>query len=234
VIRDPAPHRTEARQRYDRLAAGYDCQLGLRSGRIARTLEALRKRAVAALRLEPGQTVIDVGCGTGDSFARLVTAVGARGHVIGVDQSAGMLAVAARRVAEAGHPNVALIEAPVEEAELPKADAALCFFTHDLLRTPAALDRVAAAVRPGGRIAAAGMRRPPRRLARIALPARLVMRRYVTTLDGLDRPWDLLAERLGRVASEFRLFGALYVVSGVVPGVGEHAAGGQRSPVADA
>ncbi len=212
-----APDRAEARRRYDRMAAGYDCQLGLRSRRLARIVEGVRRRAVVALRLEPGQTVIDVGCGTGDSFPRLLAAVGRSGRVVGVDQSEGMLRVATQRIADEGWTNVELIEAPVQEARLPDADAALFFFTHDLLRTPAALDAVAKAVRPGGRIVAAGMQRPSHRLLRLVLPTRRIMRRYVTTEEGLDRPWDLLANRLEDVSSEGLALGALYVVAGHRP-----------------
>ena len=159
--------------------------------------------------------MIDVGCGTGAS--RLVAAVGPDGRVVGVDQSRGMLGVAARRIADAGWTNVELVAAPAEEADLPDADAALFFFTHDLLRTPAALDNVTAAVRPGGRVVAAGTQRPSSRLARLVVPTRLVMRRYVTTHGGLARPWDLLAQRLDEVASELRLLGAIYVVAGRRP-----------------
>ncbi|MDX1650320.1 MAG: methyltransferase domain-containing protein [Myxococcota bacterium] len=198
------------------MAADYDRHLGFQSGRLGRTLEGVRKRAVAALALRPGQTVLDVGCGTGASFARLVEAVGPRGRVIGVDHSPGMLEVASRRIADAGWTGVELVGAPVGEAPLPDADAALLFFTHDLLRAPDALDRVTAALRPGGRVAAAGMKRPSSWPARLVIPTRRIMRRYVTTEEGLDRPWDLLAERLRDVRVETLLLGALYVVAGRV------------------
>ena len=198
------------------MAADYDRHLGFQSGRLGRTLEGVRKRAVAALALRPGQTVLDVGCGTGASFARLVEAVGPRGRVIGVDHSPGMLEVASRRIADAGWTGVELVGAPVGEAPLPDADAALLFFTHDLLRAPDALDRVTAALRPGGRVAADGMKRPSSWPARLVIPTRRIMRRYVTTEEGLDRPWDLLAERLRDVRVETLLLGALYVVAGRV------------------
>ena len=211
------PDRVEAQRRYDRMAASYHCCLGLRSSRIARYVEGVRKRAVAALQLMPGQTVIDVGCGTGDSFSRLLAAVGPEGRVIGIDQSRRMLEVATKRIADEGWRNVALIDAAVQEAELPEADAAIFFFTHDLMRTPAALDRVAMAIRPGGRVVAAGMRRPSLWLARMALPTRRIMRRYTTTDEGLDEPWDLLAARLEGVTTESLVFGTLYIVAGLRP-----------------
>jgi ubiquinone/menaquinone biosynthesis C-methylase UbiE len=211
------PDRVEARRRYDSIAVDYDRYLGMQSNRLGRYLEGVRKRAVAALQLKPGQTVIDVGCGTGASFARLIAAVGRDGRVIGVDQSGGMLEVAAKRIADEGWTNVELIEAAVEETRLPDADAAIFFFTHDLVRTPAALDNVTTAVRPGGRVVTAGFQRPSSWLARIALPARLIMRRYITTDEGLAKPWDLLAERLDDVTSESLLLGAIYIAAGRRP-----------------
>jgi SAM-dependent methyltransferase len=125
------PDPFEARRRYDSMAVDYDRHLGLQSSRLGRYQEGVRKRAVAELQLKPGQTVIDVGCGTGASFARLIAAVGRDGRVVGVDQSRGMLAVATKRIANEGWTNVELIEAPVQDANLPDADAAIFFFTHD-------------------------------------------------------------------------------------------------------
>jgi ubiquinone/menaquinone biosynthesis C-methylase UbiE len=208
------PDPVEARRRYDSMAVDYDRNLGLQSSRLGRYQEGVRKRAVAALQLKPGQTVIDVGCGTGASFARLIAAVGRNGRVVGVDQSAGMLAVATKRIADEGWTNVELIEDPVEEAKLPDADAALFFFTHDLMRTPAALDNVITAVRTGGRLVAAGAKRPSLWLAPIALIAGRIMRRYITTDEGLAKPWDLLAHRLEVVTTESLLLGAMYVMAG--------------------
>ncbi len=209
------PDPAEAKRRYDTMAADYDRQLG--GVRSRRVMEGVRKRAVAGLRLQPGQTVLDVGCGTGASFARLVSAVGPTGRVIGVDQSEGMLAVASKRIDEERWKNVDLIQSPVDAARLPDADAALFFFTHDLLRTPAALDNVTAAVRTGGAVVAAGMQRPSLWLAPIALAAWFAMRRYVTTSEGIGRPWDLLAERLDDVTAQTIVLGAIYIVAGRRP-----------------
>lgn len=61
-------NRNEAVQRYDAMAPTYDCIHGLRWNRAVSFVEAIRKRAVANLKLQPGQTVIDVGCGDGASF----------------------------------------------------------------------------------------------------------------------------------------------------------------------
>lgn len=207
------PDPAEARRRYDEMAESYDRQLAIGG----RYLEGIRARAVSRLGLSEGATVLDLGCGTGASFRRLARAVGPTGRVVGVDQSAGMLDVARRRIAEASWPNVELIEAPLQDAQLPSCDAALFFFTHDLLRTPEALDNVVDAVRAGGTVATAGMQRPSIWMGPLTAAAWVAMRRYVTTREGLSRPWDLLMQRLADVAVERRGLGAVYVASGRVP-----------------
>jgi ubiquinone/menaquinone biosynthesis C-methylase UbiE len=207
------PDPAAARRRYDSMAASYDRSLAP----LAWLQERIRRQAVDALQLRAGDTVLDAGCGTGASFPRLVEAVGAQGRIVGVDQSTGMLDVARRRVARAGWKNVDVIEAAVQDAELPRADAAIFFFTHDLLRTHAALDKVIGAVRPGGRVASAGAKRPPAWLAPVGVAARLVMRRYVTTTEGVDAPWSLLSERLSDVTVRSELLGVVYVMTGRKP-----------------
>ena len=123
----------------------------------------------------------------------------AEGVVVGVDASREMLAMAARRVADRGWRNVLLVQAPIEEAELPVvADHALFCATHDVLQSTAALDNVLSHVRDGGTVAAgggsgrlpgAGHERGHPRAAR-ALRARL---------HRLGRPWTHLSPRLHRM-----------------------------------
>lgn len=215
----PGPDPAAARRRYDRFAPTYDRQLAP-----LRTLQdRIRHDAISRLDLRAGASVVDVGCGTGASLPRLVEAVGHTGRVIGVDQSEGMLAEARRRIDAAPWSNVELIHAPVQQAELPRdVDGALFFFTHDLLRAPVAVDNVVSAVRPGGRIATAGARRPSAWVLPLALPVLALMRRYVTTTEGLDRPWDLLAERLDAMDVELRILGAIYVATGTTRPDGGH------------
>lgn len=63
---------------------------------------AYRQRAVEALNLQQGDTVVEIGCGTGLNFSLLHQAVGPTGRVIGVDLTDAMLAQARQRVAENG------------------------------------------------------------------------------------------------------------------------------------
>ena len=79
---------------------------------------AYRKRAIQSLALNQGDTVVDLGCGTGLNFSLLQEQVGPRGRIIGVDLTDAMLDEANARIAAHGWSNV----------ELVKSDAAgLCF-----------------------------------------------------------------------------------------------------------
>ena len=55
-------------------------------------------RAVAIEQLQPGDEVVDLFCGTGVNFERLLARIGPTGRVLGVDGSEGMLAGARRRI----------------------------------------------------------------------------------------------------------------------------------------
>src|SRR5688572_30984179 len=72
-------------EKYRRHAAGYDAS--------ARHTMALREKVVGLLGLVPGDTVLDVACGTGLSLPLLRGAVGPSGRVIGVEVSPDMLAL---------------------------------------------------------------------------------------------------------------------------------------------
>lgn len=76
----------------------------------------------AALQLaapQPGERVIDVGCGCGDTSIELARRVGGGGGVLGVDVSQPMLQVARARAGLAGLSHLAFAEADASEAALP-------------------------------------------------------------------------------------------------------------------
>ena len=194
---------------YRQLATGYDLATAW--------LEPYRRRAVASLRLEAGEVVLDVGCGTGMSFPPIQAAIGPRGRLIGVEQSPEMLARARERVRAAGWTNVTLLEASAEEATIPvEADAVLFAFTHDVLRSREALANMLGQVRAGGRVAAAGPKwtlfSPP-----LNLFVWQVAQRFVTTFEGFLRPWSELERFVPELSVEEAFFGCVYVVWGRVP-----------------
>jgi demethylmenaquinone methyltransferase/2-methoxy-6-polyprenyl-1,4-benzoquinol methylase len=199
-----APNAAEAISRYRRHANGYDAS--------ARRTMWIREGAIAKLGLRPGERVLDVACGTGLSLHALRHAVGPEGEVVGVDLSPEMMSLARQRVAEAGWNNVRLLESALESAELVGLfDAVLFHFTHDVMRSPPALERIFAAMRPGARTAFAGMKYAPWWMAPVNLVVRAKARPYMTTFDGLAAPWDLALPYLSEFDWSPVLFGTGYI-----------------------
>jgi ubiquinone/menaquinone biosynthesis C-methylase UbiE len=199
-----------AEELYRRVAGGYDLATAW--------LEPYRERAIARLGLCRDQVVLDVGCGTGASFAAIEAAVGPGGRLVGVEPSAEMLARARQRVRALGWRNVTLVEATAEEAALPavQADAVLFAFTHDVLRSRAALVNVLGHLRPAGQVVAVGPMWTP--LPPLNLLVWQVARHFVTTFEGFWRPWTELARLVPGLAVEEACYGCIYLASGRAPG----------------
>jgi len=81
----------QKRARYYDYSANFYYMFGIRE-------LAYRKKAVEALNLGHGETVVEIGCGTGLNFRLLRERVGSEGKIIGVDLTAEMLAAAGRRI----------------------------------------------------------------------------------------------------------------------------------------
>lgn len=208
----PGPNSSLAIARYRRLAANYD--------NATRRAAPVRARAVAALELRGGDTVLDVACGTGASFPLLQEKIGASGRIIGVDVSQDMLALAQRRVEAARWTNVMLIRAAMESVQLPiRWDAALFHYTQDVLRSRDALANIFLQATDGARVAAAGTKLFPRWLAPLNVYVWAVNRSYMTTFDGLSRPWSLLQrDYIPDLRVEPVWLGASYIARGCYRG----------------
>jgi demethylmenaquinone methyltransferase/2-methoxy-6-polyprenyl-1,4-benzoquinol methylase len=195
---------------YTRDASAYDTRTS--------AFESYRRRLVDLLPLRRGDIVLDVGCGTGLCFERVRNRIGADGVIVGVDASRDMLAMAAARVADRGWRNVVLVQAPIEEAELPVvADHALFCATHDVLQSTAALDNVLAHVRDGGTVAATGGKWAPPWAMALNAGILALHAPYVRDFTGFDRPWTRLAPRLDRTRVQEVAMGGGYLASGTVP-----------------
>jgi ubiquinone/menaquinone biosynthesis C-methylase UbiE len=183
-------------------------------------IPAWRREAIERLDLRPGDTVVDIGCGTGLNFPFLHQRVGPAGRIIGVDLSPSMLEQARARALSNEWRNVELV--CIDAAELvfpPKVDAILSTFA--LILIPAC-DQVIArgcdALLPGGRFSVLDMAWP----ARWSLRWRhlfFFLRSYGVTGDTLRRrPWaavqQAMRKRLQEYAQTRFFYGFFYIASG--------------------
>jgi arsenite methyltransferase len=133
----------------------FDRRLVQRLERLYTTRDVLRRRGLvrAVLDPRPGDRILDVGCGPGFYVTELLEAVGREGSVVGVDISADMLAVAAKRAA--GHDNARFHQADATSLPVPDAsfDRAVCVQVLEYVPdVPTALSEMHRALRPGGRV----------------------------------------------------------------------------------
>jgi demethylmenaquinone methyltransferase/2-methoxy-6-polyprenyl-1,4-benzoquinol methylase len=156
---------------------------------------AQRLRAAQALQLRPGDSVVDVACGTGLNFSLIEQAIGPEGRVVGVDLTDAMLAQARHRMEARGWTNITLVQADAAEFDFPSGiDAILS--TYALTQVPECGDviaRGAAALSRGGRWAVLDLKapdHPPRRLADLAI----ALLRPFASIDEwiMRRPWEAI------------------------------------------
>jgi SAM-dependent methyltransferase len=181
--------------------------------------EPVRRMTVERLRLKRGDVALDVGCGTGLNFGAIEEAIGPEGRLVGIELSPDMLGMARERVELEGWQNVSLLQSAVEDADIPlEADGVLFCFTHDILRSPESLDNVFGHVHEGGRVAAAGPKWAPWWAVSVNAGVWWVAGRYVTTFEGLERPWSHLSRFVPDLSVEPLYFGGGYIAWGTVPG----------------
>jgi demethylmenaquinone methyltransferase/2-methoxy-6-polyprenyl-1,4-benzoquinol methylase len=148
--------REETRRYYDKIAKIYDM--------MADHSEApVRQEALNLLAAKPGEKILEVGYGTGHCLVALARAVGPAGKVYGIDISDGMRQLAQANLAKEGLAERADLTCG-DGLRLPYPDAGLdgvfMSFTLELFDTPEIpvfLAECKRVLRPGGRIAVAGM-----------------------------------------------------------------------------
>jgi ubiquinone/menaquinone biosynthesis C-methylase UbiE len=206
----------QLRRLYRRRAGGYDRAMWL--FRLAGfRVDHYRRSTVGSLGLRPGDTVVELGCGTGLNFSLLRQAVGEEGTLVGVDLTDAMLEVAETRVREEGWNNVRLVQSDLADYRPPEGIAgALSTFAITLVpEYDEVVGRVAGALCPAGRLAILDFKEPegwPRWLVRLAAWAN---RPFGVTLDLAERhPWESVGRHLTEVERRELYFGAVYLSVG--------------------
>lgn len=137
--------------------ADWNGAMGQQWARLQRDLDTMvmpfGDAALKAAAPQPGERVIDIGCGCGDTSITLAGRVGSTGSVLGVDVSQPMLEVARARAAQLACPQLTFREADAAHADLPPGNDLLysrfgvMFFDQPV----AAFAHMRKALRPGGR-----------------------------------------------------------------------------------
>ncbi|MFQ6000473.1 MAG: class I SAM-dependent methyltransferase [Anaerolineae bacterium] len=185
----------------------------------------LRREMAKRLGLKPGDTVVDLACGTGLNFEALEGAVGPEGKIIGVDCSPDMLAQAQKKMDKHGWWNIELIRGDAADFALSESvDAAVCTLAIGLFPDRRRLlKRMISAVKPGGRVLIADGKLSERWYGLLLNPLlRWLGNPWIPPgMRGAyweGKPWEELEELIGRVEHEEYLWGTLYAAYGTVPG----------------
>lgn len=216
-----ALNKIETRDLYRKRAKRYD--LAVQIYRLfGFKLEQYRQDTIAALTLKPGDSVVELGCGTGLNFVYVQRAIGSEGKIIGVDLTDAMLDVARERVAREGWTNVELVQADLAEWKFPVGVSGV-YSTLALTLVPEydmIIERASRALKPEGRLAVLDMKEPagwPTWLVRFAA---WLNKPFAVSIDLADRhPWESIRRYLIETEYKEYYFGALYLCAGKKAGL---------------
>jgi ubiquinone/menaquinone biosynthesis C-methylase UbiE len=182
---------------------------------------AQRLRAIQALGLRPGDTVVEIACGTGLNFPLIERAIGLDGRIIGVDLTDAMLAQAQNRIETNGWRNISLVQADAAEFDFPtEADAILS--TYALTQVPECADVIAhgaGALSGGGRWVVLDLKAPdnvPRWVEQLGI----ALGRPFGSIDEwvARRPWEsiraAMRETLADLSWAELFFGTAFLAAG--------------------
>ena len=179
----------------------------------------LAARAVARLELQAGDTVLEVGCGTGRNLRTLAAAVGPAGQVIEVDCSDGMLAKASARVERYELRNVRLLAADAAELDLPlPVDGVLFSLSYSVIPKPLpVLAKTWTFLRSGRHVVIMDGKAPRGVLGRLSRSFVNTVSK-ATVLGNLERqPWEDLKAFTPRIDLEEVNWGTYYICRGTKP-----------------
>lgn len=147
---------------FDRVASRYDA---LNSVMTAGLHHGWRERAAERAALAPGDSALDICCGTGDFALELAARVASGGHVVGCDFSEPMLDLAREKAAERGVGGVRFewadaLQLPYDAARFDAVTVG--FGVRNLADLDRGLMEMARVLKPGGRVVILEITQPRR------------------------------------------------------------------------
>ena len=183
--------------------------------------KAQRLRAVRALGLRPGDSVIDMACGTGLNFPLIEEVIGAGGRIVGVDLTDAMLTRAQDRIEKNGWCNISLVQADAAEFDFPaEVDAILS--TYAMSHVPGCAEVIAhgaAALSSGGRWVVLDVKVPDKTPGWVTQIGTATVRPFASIDEWLMRcPWEAIRAAMQEELTELSwtelLFGTAFLAVG--------------------
>lgn len=176
----------------------------------------IRRKAVDRLQLKPGDSILEIGCGTGRNLPFLREAVGPLGHIFGVDLSEGMLAQARQLCTKRKWENVTLIHSDANSHTVPDAVSGV-IFSLSYATIPHHKEVLLHAwnqLQVGRNLVIMDAKLPPRIRGRLLLPFTVWIMKRTVLGNPFIQPWKELGELSEQVKVEELLFGSYYICTG--------------------
>ncbi|MCB0261554.1 MAG: class I SAM-dependent methyltransferase [Calditrichaeota bacterium] len=158
---------------------------------------AYRKKAVNAMALQRGDTVVDIGCGTGLNFPLLQHVVGEKGKIIGVDLTDAMLKRARQRIKKEGWTNVELVQADAATFQFTEqVDGIISTFALSMMPDlNKIVENGASSLSPGSRWVVLDLKMPANWLSRLWPIYVFITRPFGVTNDYVkQRSWETISD----------------------------------------
>jgi demethylmenaquinone methyltransferase/2-methoxy-6-polyprenyl-1,4-benzoquinol methylase len=180
-----------------------------------------RRQAVSSLRLRPGDTVIDMACGTGLNFRLLEKVVGPGGRIVGVDLTDAMLARAQDRIEANGWGNISLVHADAAGFDFP-AEVNAILSTYALTQVPECAEVIAHGARAlseGGRWAVLDLKVPVSTPGWLTQLGTATVRPFAAVDEWvMRRPWEAIRAAMQEELADFcwteLFFGTAFLAAG--------------------
>ena len=181
-------------------------------------MQAYRSEVVNRLDLKPGDTVLELGCGTGLNFPLILEKVGQQGKIIGIDIAPGMLEMADQKARKNDWSNIELIESDLTLFDFPAGvDAILSTGVFGYIpEYDQIIEKAYNALSSGGRIAILDGKRPENLPSLVFNLVLAIGKQYGYTEEYFKvTPWESVERLFPNIIFNTRYGGMIYEVSGI-------------------